>query len=77
MPGSGGERHGKGGGLGGGGSGRGRGRDRDRDRVTGGEVVAEESYSRDRSSSGVAGGRPYGVTSVHACDDGSRIAVSE
>ena len=22
------------------------------------------------------GGRPYGVSSVHACDDGSRIAVS-
>lgn len=38
-------------------------------RVTGGETVAEESYP------GAA--RPYGVSSVHACDDGSRIAVSE
>lgn len=38
------------------------------DRVSGGEVVAEEIYS--------GGGRPYGVSSVHACDDGSRIAVS-
>lgn len=33
-------------------------------------MVAEERYP------GVAGGRPYGVTSVHACDDGSRVAVS-
>lgn len=36
-------------------------------RVTGGEVVAEETSE--------PGGRPYGVSSVHACDDGSRIAV--
>lgn len=37
-------------------------------RVSGGDAVAEEAASD--------GGRPYGVSSVHACDDGSRIAVS-
>ncbi|CAM9868860.1 unnamed protein product [Scytosiphon promiscuus] len=36
-------------------------------RVTGGESVAEETLG--------LGGRPCGVSSVHACDDGSRIAV--
>lgn len=37
------------------------------ERVTGGETVAEEISDR--------GGRSCGVTSVHVCDDGSRIAV--
>lgn len=36
-------------------------------RVSGGDAVAEESTD--------GGGRRSGVSSVHACDDGSRIAV--
>lgn len=36
--------------------------------IYGGEVVAQETAERTR--------RPYGVSSVHVCDDGSRIAVS-
>lgn len=39
----------------------------DRSRIRGGDVIAREVS---------AGGRPYGVSSVHACDDGSRVAVS-
>lgn len=37
-------------------------------RVTGGDSVAEETLCQ--------GGRACGVSSVHACDDGSKIAVS-
>lgn len=36
--------------------------------ISGGEVVAQETAERTR--------RPYGVSSVHVCDDGSRVAVS-
>eukprot|EP00904_Undaria_pinnatifida_P005694 jgi/Undpi1/2254/HiC_scaffold_13.g05640.m1 len=55
--------------TGGGGGGGGGGGDRWRAyrRVSGGEAVAAEAAAD--------GGRPYGVSSVHACDDGSRIAV--
>lgn len=36
--------------------------------ISGGEVVAQETAE--------GTGRPYGVSSVHVCDDGSRVAVS-
>lgn len=40
----------------------------DAGRIEGGGVVAEEA-------GGGQGRRAYGVSSMHACDDGSRIAV--
>lgn len=36
--------------------------------IVGGDAIAKEAAAD--------GGRPYGVSSVHTCDDGSRIAVS-
>ncbi len=53
--------------------------------MTGGEEIAEEISGGDADGGGGTGDedgagdgrRAFGVTSVHACDDGSRIAVRE